>query len=341
MSNLPRIRPRLLLDEGLRLGDHRYGKDQIELIDLREHSGYEPARMVVDIAVTGGLEGCYLTGHNDLLVTTDALRDLVVTAVVDASPAAAARAEDLACSIARWVETRYPHLPSVDVAVSRHPLQLVRQRSGNAVYAVMPVTEHGSARASSATSCGSPVVGGIDGLTVALRGRHRFAGFIDDQWCPTSPAQRRVIAGELDARWAWCRASTALDRSGDDLVRRVLAALARSSESIQHLLTAVAGDVLRHHEAMATMTLQFHSRPILPSPAAAERGFSGMDMHDGTDSAHLTVVHMAPGPVSTTEVTVERSAAASGDGHWPATQRVSNGADQSVGDLAARGSARE
>lgn len=337
MSNLPRIRPRLLLDEGLRLGERHYGKDQVELIDLREHSGYEPARMVVDIAVTGGLDGCYLTGQNDLLVTTDALRDLVVTAVVDASPASAARAEDLACSIARWVETRYPHLPSVDVALSRHPLQLVRQRSGNAVYAVMPVTEHGSARASTAASCSSPVVGGIDGLTVALRGRHRFAGFIDDQWCPTSPAQRRVIAGELDARWAWCRASTALDRSGDDLVRRVLAALARSSESIQHLLTAVAGDVLRHHEAMATMTLQFRSRPILPSPAAAERGFSGMDMHDGTDSAHLSVILMAPGPVSRTEVTVERAASGSTDGHWPVAPLASNGADQPVDSATAFG----
>jgi len=192
-------------------------------------------------------------------------------------------------------------------------LRLASRHGANAVY-----LRHWNLTTDSAIQVTQPGTGALTGQSsgpeerprqqgafrrvgMVLYGRHRFEGFYNDGY-PAGPrtGEYRVLVGTLSCRWQLVSPAPAPDLPSSQIRRYLFDALARDSESVQHLLTSAGNRLLGSCPDMDSVQLKFRSSPVLPAGAIESAG-------------KLPVVVVERGPTAVTSVTVRRSTPGWGD----------------------------
>jgi urate oxidase len=293
------------------LGERWYAKCGLRVVDLRaELPSLAPVELVVDVAVHGGLDEAYLGQSNRDVLPSNSLRTAALACIQGCTVAGSGSL--LARDVATTLLVSYPFLPSVAVRLRTCQLRLASRHGANAVY-----LRQRSVTTDSAVRVAHPGAGALTGqgseheerpreqgafrrVGVVLYGRHRFEGFYNDGYSVRpGTGEYRVLVGTLSCRWQLVGSATGPDLPSSQIRRFLFDALARDSESVQHLLTSAGNRLLSSCPDMHSVQLKFRSAPVLPAGT--------------TDSAgKLPVVVVERGPTAVTSVTVTRS----GPGSW-------------------------
>jgi urate oxidase len=200
-------------------------------------------------------------------------------------------------ALAAQVLERQPRFARVRVEIAEQRWQ--RLEAGGKMQAQMFLVGSPEERTAIVTSNGKQmsVVSGIDQLTLM-----RSAGFAPGRHTDTddgtSDGLQPLLVGVLSARWTYASGDVTFAVHRQAVRNAVVETFAwHASQSVQHVLYAIADVVLSTCEEIVEITLTFHERPYRPADLFA---------HGTENPDELFVV--VDEPVGVVEVTVERSA---------------------------------
>jgi urate oxidase len=261
---------------------------------VRRGDRHDPRDLTVSFRFEGAFTAAFVQGQTEGLLPGETIKNIVHAA---ARRHGADEIESLGLALAAQVLERQPRISRVRVEIAEQRWQRLEAggRPQPQTFAVGSPEE----RTAVITSNGrqTSVVGGIDQLTLM-----RSAGFApprrgepDDG---SSDGLQPLLVGALSARWTYTRGDVTFSVYRQAIRNAVVETFAwHESQSVQHVLYAIADVVLSTCEEISEITLTFQERPYRPADLFA----AGAENPD-----ELFVV--VDEPVGVVEVTVERSA---------------------------------
>lgn len=261
---------------------------------VRRGDRHDPRDLTVSFRFEGEFASAFVQGQTDGLLPGETIKNIVHKA---ARRYGAAEIEELALALATQVVERQPRISKVRVEIAE--VQWQRLEAGGKTQAQTFVVGSPEERTAIVTSNGkqTSVVSGIDQLTLM-----RSAGFAPARHTDTddgaSDGLQPLLVGVLSVRWAYTSGDVTFGVYRQAVRNAVFETFAwHASQSVQHVLYAIADVVLSTCEEIAEITLTFHERPYRPADLFAA----------GTENPDELFV-VVDEPVGVVEVTVERSA---------------------------------
>ena len=261
---------------------------------VRRGDRHDPRDLTVSFRFEGEFAAAFVQGQADGLLPGETIKNIVHRA---ARRYGADEIESLALALAAQVIERQPRISKVRVEVAEQRWQ--RLEAGGKTQAQTFVVGSPEERTAIVTSNGKQmsVVAGIDQLTLM-----RSAGFAParhtDTDDGTSDGLQPLLVGALSVRWTYTSGDVTFGVYRQAVRNAVVETFAwHQSQSVQHVLYAIADVVLSTCDEIAEITLAFHERPYRPADLFAA----------GTENPDELFV-VVDEPVGVVEVTVERSA---------------------------------
>ena len=261
---------------------------------VRRGDRHDPRDLTVSFRFEGEFAAAFVQGQSDGMLPGETIKNIVHAA---ARRHGADEIESLGLELAAQVIERQPRIAKVRVEISEKRWQ--RLEAGGKVQAQTFLVGSPEERTAIITTNGKQmsVVAGIDQLTVM-----RSAGFAPgrhvDKDDGTTDGLQPLLVGVLSVRWTYASGDVTFGVYRQAVRNAVVETFAwHASQSVQHVLYAIADVVLSTCDEIVQVTLSFHERPYRPADL-----FSS-----GTENADELFV-VVDEPVGVVEVTVERSA---------------------------------
>ena len=273
------------------------GEARVRLLRLvRRGDRHDPRELTISFKLEGDFEPAFLEGRSDTLLPGEALKNLVYRTTREQGTR---ELEALGLALASEVLHRQSSLTRVRVEVAEQPWQ--RLEAGGKAQSQTFLSGSSEQRVAFITTNGAKtsVVAGIDHLmlmrSAGFAPARRSADEIPDDTGASDHLQP-LLVGALSARWTYTSGDVTFDVYRRAIRNAILDTFAwHRSQSVQHLLYAIADVVLATCDEIADVTLTFHERPYRP----ADLFSAGAENPD-----ELFLV--ADEPVGTVHVTVER-----------------------------------
>jgi urate oxidase len=264
---------------------------------VRRGDRHDPRDLTVSFRFEGDFEPAFLEGRADGLLPGETIKTLVH----DTTRRHGARElEELGLALVAEVLERQQRITRVRVELTEQPWH--RLEAGGKAQGQAFVAGSTEQRLAIITSNGpqTSVVAGIDHLTIM-----RSAGFAPQRGPETasddtglSDGLQPLLVGDLSVRWTYTSGDVTFGVYRQGVRNAVLDTFAwHQSQSVQHVLYAVADVVLATCEEIADVTLSFSERPYRPADLFAAGS-------ENPDELFVVVNE----PLGVVEVTVERSA---------------------------------
>jgi urate oxidase len=271
------------------------GESRLRMLRIvRRGDRHDPRDLTVSFRFEGAFAAAFVEGQTEGMLPGETIKNLVHAA---ARRHGADEIESLGLALAMQVLERQPRISRVRVEVVEQRWQ--RLEAGGRTQAQTFVMGSPEERTAVITSNGrqTSVVGGIDQLTLM-----RSAGFTPARGAKPddglSDGMQPLLVGVLSARWTYTSGDVTFSVYRQAVRNAVVETFAwHESQSVQHVLYAIADVILATCEDISEITLTFHERPYRPADLFA----AGAENPD-----ELFVV--VDEPVGVVEVTVERSA---------------------------------
>lgn len=261
---------------------------------VRRGDRHDPRDLTVSFRFEGAFAAAFVEGNSDGLLPGETIKNIVHAA---ARRQGGDEIESLGLALAAQVLERQPRITKLRVEIVEQRWQ--RLEAGGKTQAQTFVVGSPEEQTAVVTSSGRQisVVSGIDQLTLM-----RSAGFApprrSDTDDGTSDGLQPLLVGVLSVRWTYASGDVTFGVYRQAVRNAVVETFAwHASQSVQHVLYAIADVVLSTCDEISDITLAFHERPYRP----ADLFSAGADNPD-----ELFVV--VDEPVGIVEVTVERSA---------------------------------
>jgi urate oxidase len=281
-----------------RIAASSQGEARLRMMRLvRRGDRHDPRDLTVSFRFEGDFEPAFTDGRAEGLLPGEAIRTLVHNT---ARQHGARELEELGLALAADVLERQARITRVRVELTEQPwhrLEAGGKAQGQAFVAASP-----EQRVAIVTSNGpqTSVVAGIDHLTIMRSAgftppRRGSAGVADESG--QSDGLQPLLVGELAVRWTYTTGDITFGVYRQGVRNAVLDTFAwHQSQSVQHVLYAVADVVLATCQEILDVTLSFHERPYRPADLFAA----------GTENPDELFV-VVDEPLGVVEVTVERS----------------------------------
>ena len=275
------------------------GEARLRLLRLvRRGDRHDPRELTISFRLEGDFEPAFIEGRSDTLLPGEALKNLVYQTTREQGTR---ELEALGLALATEVLQRQPSLTRVRVELAEHPWQ--RLDAGGKAQSQAFLSGSSEQRVAFVTTNGTQtsVVAGIDHLTLMRSGgfapTRRTASDIPDDTGASDHLQP-LLVGALSARWTYTNGDVTFDVYRRAIRNAILESFAwHRSQSVQHLLYAIADVVLATCDEIADVTLTFHERPYRPADLFSVGA-------ENPDELFL----VAEEPIGTVQVTVERNA---------------------------------
>ena len=280
-----------------RIAASSHGEARLRMLRLvRRGDRHDPRELTVSFRLEGDFEPAFVDGRADGLLPGEALKSLVHRVTREQGTR---ELEELGLALAAEVLTRQASLSRVRVDLIEQPWH--RLEAGGKSQPQAFVTGSSETRVATITSNGEQVsvTAGLDQLVLM-----RSAGFAPPRRSHDIPDDSGVsdglqplLVGELAARWTYTSGDITFAVSRRGIRQAILETFAwHQSQTVQHLLYAIADVVLATCEEIADVTLTFHERPYRPADLFAAGA-------ENRSELFLVVEE----PIGTVQVTVERS----------------------------------
>lgn len=261
---------------------------------VRRGDRHDPRDLTVSFRFEGEFVAAFVQGQSDGLLPGETIKNIVHAA---ARRHGADEIEALALALAAEVIERQPRISKVRVEIAETRWQ--RLEAGGKTQAQTFLLGSPEERTAIVTSNGKQmsVVSGIDQLTVM-----RSAGFAPprqtDKDDGKSDGLQPLLVGVLSVRWTYTSGDVTFGVYRQAVRNAVVETFAwHASQSVQHVLYAIADVVLSTCDEIMEITLAFHERPYRPADLFST----------GTENPDELFV-VVDEPLGVVEVTVERSA---------------------------------
>lgn len=261
---------------------------------VRRGDRHDPRDLTVSFRFEGEFAAAFVQGQADGLLPGETIKNIVHAA---ARHHGADEIESLGMALASQVLQRQPRITRVQVEIVEQRWQ--RLEAGGRTQAQTFAVGSPEERTAIVTSNGPQmsVVSGIEQLTLM-----RSAGFAPPRRTDTddglSDGLQPLLVGALSVRWTYRSGEVTFGVYRQAVRNAVIETFAwHASQSVQHVLYAIADVVLSTCDEISDVTLTFHERPYRPADLFAA----------GTENPDDLFV-VVDEPVGVVEVTVERSA---------------------------------
>lgn len=261
---------------------------------VRRGDRHDPRDLTVSFRFEGEFAAAFLQGQTDGMLPGETIKNIVHAA---ARRHGADEIESLALALVAEVLERQPRITKVRVEIAEQRWQ--RLEAGGRLQAQTFSVGSPEERTVVVTSNGRQVsvVSGLDQLTLM-----RSAGFAPPRGAGTddgtADGRQPLLVGALSVRWAYTSGDVTFGVHRQAVRNAVLETFAwHDSQSVQHVLYAIADVVLSTCDEISSITLAFHERPYRPADLFAAGA-------ENTDELFVVVDE----PLGVVEVTVERSA---------------------------------
>lgn len=260
---------------------------------VRRGDRHDPRDLTVSFRFEGEFAAAFVQGQTEGLLPGETIRNIVHAA---ARRHGADEIETLGLALATRVLAAQTRISKVRVEIAEQRWQ--RLEAGGKTQAQTFAAGSAEARTAIITSNGRQVsvASGIDQLTLM-----RSAGFAPPRHVDTddglSDGLQPLLVGILSVRWTYASGEITFGAYRQAVRNAVVETFAgHQSQSVQHVLYAIADVVLSTCEEIAGITLSFHERPYRPADLFAA----------GTENPDELFV-VVDEPVGVVEVTVERT----------------------------------
>jgi urate oxidase len=280
-----------------RIAASSHGEARLRMLRLvRRGDRHDPRELTVSFRLEGDFEPAFNVGRADTLLPGEALKNLVYRITREQGTR---EIEALGLALAADVLQRQSSVTRIRVDLIEQPWQ--RVEAGGKAQPQAFLASSPEQRLATITTNGTQisVVAGLDHLMLMRSSgfappRRSGAEIPDDTGA--SDGLQPLLVGALSARWTYTSGDVTFDVYRRAIRNAILDTFAwHPSQSVQHLLYAIADVVLVTCEEIADVTLTFHERPYRPADlfkAGAEN----------PDELFLVVDE----PLGTVQVTVER-----------------------------------
>jgi urate oxidase len=275
------------------------GEARLRLLRLvRRGDRHDPRELTISFRLEGDFEPAFIEGRPETLLPGEALKNIVYRTTRELGTR---ELEALGLTLAAEVLQRQRSLTRVRVELAEHPWQ--RLEAGGKAQSQAFMSGSSEQRLAFVTTNGTQtsVVAGIDRLmlmrSAGFAPARRSASDIPDD-SGASDHLQPLLVGALSARWTYTSGDVTFDVYRRAIRNAILDSFAwHHSQSVQHLLYAIADVVLATCDEIADVTLSFHERPYRPADLFSVGA-------ENPDELFL----VAEEPIGTVDVTVERKA---------------------------------
>jgi len=246
-----------------KLIEHSYGKSLIRLFKVaRRGDRHDLSDLTVGVRFEGDFDEAYIEGDNERILPAESIRNTVHALAVNES---IGQLEKFGLMLAEHFLAHHPQIALVRVELAERRwdrLPVGGREQGHAF-----VLGGDERRTATITHNGerAAVVAGIDQLPVLKTAGARFEGFLADRFTDPAPAEDRVLAADLRARWAYSHPDVTFGPFWQGVRRLLLETFAQHpSESMQHTLYAMADAVLASYEEVVDVTLEMPTQEYRP-----------------------------------------------------------------------------
>jgi urate oxidase len=180
------------------LGPNRYGKAETRVVRVTRDGGTHHLKdLNVGVSLSGAMEDVHLTGDNAAVLPTDTQKN---TVYAFAKKYGIGEIEEFAFLLARHFVDAQPAITHARVEVEEYAWARIPGKSGHSF--VRSGTEVRTALVhSNGTGGDESVVSGLKDLVVLNSTGSEFHGFLQDEYTTLQPADDRVLATAVTARW--------------------------------------------------------------------------------------------------------------------------------------------
>jgi urate oxidase len=243
----------------IRLGDNRYGKAEVRLVRVsRDGDRHELVDLNVSVALAGDLEATHLTGDNAGVLPTDTQKN---TVYAFARSRGVGQPEEFGLALAKhFVDGRHgvqsqPTIRRAEITIEEYGWERLGPHSFQRAGADVRT-------ATVAYDGERPTVhSGLTGLVLMNTTGSEFKGFVVDEYTTLAPADDRILATAVNARWRHVSDSSDWAES-HAVVRSLLveAFVETYSASLQQTLYSMGSHVLTHRPEVDEVRLSLPNR---------------------------------------------------------------------------------
>lgn len=259
----------------------------------RRGDRHDPRDLNVAVRLEGVYDAAFLEGRQDGVIPGETLKNIVHAA---ARAYGAAEIEELGLALSRQIVERQPRISRVRVEIAERRWQ--RLEAGGKPQSQTFLAGSDEQRIAVVTTNGSQtsVVAGLAGVTV-MRTAGFTSGVATGERDAVTDGEQPLVVGTLSARWTYTTGDVTFGVHRQGVRAAVLDTFAwHRSQSVHHVLHAIADVVLSTYEEIADVTLAFHERPYRPADLFAANTENPNELFVVVDE-----------PIGVVEVTVERN----------------------------------
>jgi urate oxidase len=180
---------------------HAYGKFHVRLTKVTRHTDHHDLKeLTVDIELEGEFEASYTRGDNSRIIPTDTMKNTVYALARSHS---LKEIESFGQTLASHFMENYPHVSATRVRIIEHSWQRIAVQGNAHPHAFVG---GGKEKRTSVVTLGRKslvIESGIEDLSLLKTTNSAFTGFLSDRYTTLKPADDRILATNLTARWRY------------------------------------------------------------------------------------------------------------------------------------------
>ncbi len=193
------------------LGDNRYGKDGIRLVQVvRDGRRHEIRDLTVATSLAGDFDDAHVVGDQSAVLPTDTQKN---TVYAYAREHGVATIEEFAMVLARHFVSDVAPVHSARVRVEEHAWQRALVDGSEHDHTFLRRGPQTRTTEVTVTAEGTSVVSGVRDLVLLKSTGSEFSGFLVDRYTTLAATDDRVMATSLTARWRYGVLPTGFDQA--------------------------------------------------------------------------------------------------------------------------------
>jgi len=276
-----------------RIGSSSHGESRLRMLRIVRHGDrHDPRELTVSFRFEGDFAAAFRDGRADTLLPGEALKNLTHRAVREHG---SGEIEDLGLALCQRALAAHPRISRARVEIIEESWSRLEAGSKAQGQAFMAGTPERKTAVVTSNGRQVAVVSGIDQLSLM-----RTAGFApgprEDADDGRTDGLQRLLVGALSVRWSYLSGDVTFRSYRQGVRAALIETFAwHASQSVQHMLYAIADVVLANYQEISEITLTLHERPYRPADLFR------VDV-ENPDDLFVT----AEEPLGVVEVTVER-----------------------------------
>jgi urate oxidase len=247
------------------LSGMHYGFAGVRLFQLaRRGDRHELHDLTVDLALEGNFTAIHAEGDNRALLPAESLRNALYALARDHG---SGEIEEFGIALTQGFLEQVPEAAQVRVRIAQAPWSRIEigGRPSNNSFARAGSERRITLVSRARTADTALVDSGIEGLLLLRTRPAGFAGFRKDRYTTLAESRDRLLGVELNALWRYGWAEIPYGVQWQQVRRVLLATFAEhDSQSVQHLLYAMARATLEQCPPIVQVRLRLPSRPPQP-----------------------------------------------------------------------------